>query len=74
MNMRLFAENPEKYIQQYSNEFESAFLDLVRKKYIDKKVLANRVYQEFISNKMHTHLNATKWPALTTFIEVSALH
>jgi len=34
-----------------------------------KRVLANRVYQEFISDKHHLHMNATRWVTLTEFVK-----
>ena len=32
-------------------------------------MLANRVYQEYISDKSHLHMNATRWVTLTEFIK-----
>jgi len=71
INMRLFSENPEKYIEEYSRDFEETFLELLRRKYYGQFVLANKVYQEHISDKMHTHMNATKWTNLTGFVDVN---
>ena len=34
-----------------------------------KRVQANRVYQEFIQDKQHTHMNATRWVTLTEFVK-----
>jgi len=68
--MRLFSENPDKYIEEYSQEFEEGYLEVLRRKYYGQKILANKVYQDYISDKMHTHMNATKWTTLTSFIEV----
>jgi len=67
--MRLFTENPEKYIEEYSRDFEETFLELLRRKYYGHQVLANKIYQEHISDKMHTHMNATKWTNLTGFVD-----
>ena len=30
---------------------------------------ANIVYQEYIADKEHTHMNSTKWETLTEFIK-----
>jgi len=68
--MRLFSENPDKYIEEYSKEFEETFLELLRRKYYGQTVLANKIYQEHISDKMHVHMNATKWTNLTGFVDV----
>ena len=34
-----------------------------------KRVLANRVYQEYISDKSHLHMNATRWVTLSEFVK-----
>ena len=34
-----------------------------------KRVKANNVYQEFIQDKHHLHMNATRWVTLTEFIK-----
>lgn len=67
-NMRLFADNPNDFLSQYSKEFEINFLDLLNKKYNKKRVLANSVYKEFIGDKQHVHMNSTKWSTLTGFV------
>ena len=38
-------------------------------RYGTKRVAANQVYQEYISDKLHLHMNATKWPTLTDFVK-----
>lgn len=32
-------------------------------------MLANRVYQEYIADKSHLHMNATRWVTLTEFVK-----
>ncbi|KAJ2551542.1 hypothetical protein EV175_003652 [Coemansia sp. RSA 1933] len=66
--MSIFAENPERYMEQFSQEFEDAFLSILSRRYGTKKVLANQVYQEIVSNKQHLHMNATKWDTLSEFV------
>jgi hypothetical protein len=34
-----------------------------------KRVRANQVYQEYISDKSHLHMNATRWVTLTEFVK-----
>lgn len=34
-----------------------------------KRVSANRVYQEFIQDKHHMHMNATRWVTLSEFVK-----
>ncbi|EEH49786.1 uncharacterized protein PADG_05865 [Paracoccidioides brasiliensis Pb18] len=65
--MLLVGEDPRKYIQQYSNEFLSDFLKQLRTSHGEKAVNINHYYQEYIANKEHIHMNATRWPSLTEF-------
>ncbi|KAL3989256.1 Domain of Kin17 curved DNA-binding family protein [Acanthocheilonema viteae] len=64
----LFAENPDTYLKEYSEEFENNFLKVLRSTFGTKRVRANEVYQEYIRDKMHTHMNSTKWHTLTNFV------
>jgi len=34
-----------------------------------KRVKANTVYQEFIQDKHHQHMNSTRWVTLTEFVK-----
>lgn len=34
-----------------------------------KRVFANRVYQEYIQDKSHLHMNSTRWVTLTEFVK-----
>ena len=63
----LVAEDPKKYIAQYTNDFQSDFLKLLRTAHGEKMVDLNRFYQEYIANKEHVHMNSTRWPSLTEF-------
>jgi len=65
----LFAETPESFLDAYSQEFESAFLHLLSRTHGTKRTFANAVYQEYIKEKEHTHMNATKWTTLTGFVK-----
>ena len=65
--MLLVGEDPRKYINDYGNQFQRDFLQLLRTSHGEKKVHLNHFYQEYISNKEHVHMNATKWPSLTEF-------
>jgi DNA/RNA-binding protein KIN17 len=65
--MLLVGEDPKKYINDYSNQFRRDFLLLLRTSHGEKQVQINHFYQEYISNKEHVHMNATKWPSLTEF-------
>ena len=39
------------------------------RRYNTKRVRANQVYQEFIQDKNHLHMNATRWVTLTEFVK-----
>ncbi|KAL7931233.1 domain of Kin17 curved DNA-binding domain-containing protein [Trichoderma chlorosporum] len=65
--MLVVGEDPKKFINQYSDEFLKDFLQLLRTAHGEKQVQINQFYQEYIANKEHIHMNATKWPSLTEF-------
>ncbi|CZT05997.1 related to mouse KIN17 protein [Rhynchosporium graminicola] len=65
--MLLVGEDPKKFINDYSNQFQKDFLQLLRTSHGEKKVNLNHFYQEYIHNKEHVHMNSTKWPSLTEF-------
>ncbi|ODQ80999.1 hypothetical protein BABINDRAFT_33895 [Babjeviella inositovora NRRL Y-12698] len=55
-------------IEKYSQEFMGSFLRLLRLNHGEKRISANKFYQEFIQDKDHTHMNSTKWSSLTQFV------
>lgn len=65
----LFADDPDKYIDTFSQEFLDMFLELLKRRFGTKRVQANNVYQEYISDREHTHMNATQWETLTDFVQ-----
>ncbi|EXJ83817.1 ubiquitin-conjugating enzyme E2 G2 [Capronia coronata CBS 617.96] len=65
--MQLIGEDPRKAINDFSNQFQKDFVQLLRTGHGEKKVNINQFYQEYISNKEHIHMNATKWASLTEF-------
>jgi DNA/RNA-binding protein KIN17 len=42
---------------------------LLQNRFGTKRVKANNVYQEYIQDKSHLHMNATRWVTLTEFIK-----
>ncbi|CAD5229294.1 unnamed protein product [Bursaphelenchus okinawaensis] len=64
----LFAENQTSYLKQFSKEFESNFLHILKNTFGGKRVRANDVYQDLIKDKGHIHMNSTVWHTLTGFI------
>jgi len=67
--MRIFRENRSTILDNYSREFEKCFMDLVRRRWRTKRVFANKVYNEYISDRNHIHMNATIWESLTSFVK-----
>lgn len=65
--MLVVGEDPKKFINDYSKQFQSDFLLLLRTGHGEKQINMNRFYQEYIANKEHIHMNSTKWPSLTEF-------
>ncbi|XP_066586887.1 DNA/RNA-binding protein KIN17 [Prorops nasuta] len=65
----LFADNAGKYMDQFSKEFSDGYLDLLRRQFGTKRVPANRVYQDYIADRTHIHMNATKWLSLTAYVK-----
>lgn len=66
-NILLIGENPNQAISDFSSQFLSDFIQLLRTSHGEKKVMINHFYQDYIHNKDHVHMNATKWPSLTEF-------
>lgn len=67
--MDVFGQNPNKVIRDYSVEFEKTFLDHLRRTHPFSRVSANVVYNEYIQDRHHVHMNATKWLSLTQFVK-----
>ncbi len=63
----LIGQDSRKHIQDYSNQFQHDFLQLLHTSHGEKKVQVNHFYQSYISHKEHIHMNATKWSSLTEF-------
>lgn len=64
----LVGENAGKFISNYSNEFHSGFISTLRRTFGTKRVLANTVYCEYIKDRDHVHLNATRWVAVAGYV------
>mmetsp|Transcript_633 Transcript_633/g.2118 ORF Transcript_633/g.2118 Transcript_633/m.2118 type:complete len:394 (+) Transcript_633:129-1310(+) len=65
--MLVFAENSGKYVGGFSDEFLQGYLDILRHRFGTKLVKANTVYQEYIKDRHHVHMNSTKWTTLSEF-------
>lgn len=65
----LFADNSNKYIYSFSKEFSDGYVELLRRRFGTKRVAANKIYQEYIADKDHLHMNATKWLTLSDYVK-----
>lgn len=65
----LLAEDVDKYMDTFSKEFQDTFLKLLKRQFGTRRVRANQVYQDYISDRHHTHMNATQWETLTEFVK-----
>jgi len=65
--MLVVGEHAGRHIASYSSQFQHDFVQLLSRRWGTKRVKANNVYQELISDKNHSHMNATRWVTLTEF-------
>lgn len=63
----IVSEDPEKFVNEFSKEFMAGFMYLLKTRYRSKRVLANTVFQEYIKERDHIHMNGTRWTTLTEF-------
>ena len=67
--MKVFQSNPDQVMDSFSTEFESAYLETLRRRHSTTKVNANLVYQEVIRERHHIHMNSTCWATLSDFVQ-----
>ncbi|KAL9877819.1 kin17 DNA and RNA binding protein [Glossina fuscipes fuscipes] len=65
----LFADSPGKFLYSFSKEFSDGYMELLRRRFGTKRVNANKVYQEYIADKNHIHMNATRWLTLSDYVK-----
>lgn len=65
--MQVIGSDVNKVSNDYSHQFQSDFLKLLRTAHGEKSIHMNHFYQEYISDKLHVHMNSTRWPSLTEF-------
>ena len=58
-----------KMIHDFSSQFQREFVSLLSRRFGTRRVLANQVYQEFIRERHHLHMNATRWVSLSEFVK-----
>jgi DNA/RNA-binding protein KIN17 len=67
--MELFSQNPAKFMDNYTRQFKNDFLALLKRRFGERRVFANMVYQEYIKDRQHIHMNATTWATLSDFVK-----
>lgn len=67
--MELFGQNPDRIIEGYSEEFLKSFLEHMRVAHPTVRIEAHKVYNEYIQDKHHIHMNSTQWHTLTEFVK-----
>ncbi|KAD6119059.1 hypothetical protein R6Q59_025161 [Mikania micrantha] len=67
--MEVFGQNPNRIIDGYSEEFESMFLEHMKRSHRFSRIAATVVYNEYISDRHHIHMNSTQWATLTEFVK-----
>lgn len=58
-----------KMIHDFSAQFQREFVSLLSRRFGTRRVLANQVYQEYIRERHHLHMNATRWVSLSEFVK-----
>jgi hypothetical protein len=56
-------------VEGYSEEFEKSFMEHLRRSHPFSRVSAKVVYNEYIADRHHVHMNSTKWYTLTDFVK-----
>lgn len=67
--MQVFGDNPMRFVDGFSEEFESSFLEHVKRSHRFSRVAATVLYNEYISDRHHIHMNSTQWATLTDFVK-----
>ncbi len=50
-------------------DFMDGYLDTLKRRCGTKRIHANVVYQDYISDREHIHMNSTQWETLTDFVK-----
>ncbi|TKY85172.1 hypothetical protein EX895_006252 [Sporisorium graminicola] len=59
----------QRVIDDFSSTFQKEFVQLLSRRFGARRVRANQVYQEYIADRHHTHMNATQWTSLSDFVK-----
>ncbi|KAM3295578.1 hypothetical protein ACQJBY_038072 [Aegilops geniculata] len=67
--MAIFGQAPDRVVEGFSDEFLEEFLTLLRRAHRSSRVAATVIYNEFIADRHHVHMNSTRWATLTEFVK-----
>ncbi|KAJ3320454.1 DNA/RNA-binding protein kin17 [Boothiomyces sp. JEL0866] len=67
--MVLFAENKELFLEKHSNDFHNSFMQMLGSRYKNGRHSAKAIYEDFISDPFHVHLNSTRWTSFTSYVK-----
>ncbi|XP_020241039.1 KIN17-like protein [Asparagus officinalis] len=67
--MQVFGQNPHRVIDGYTEEFETMFLEHMKRSHRFSRIAATVVYNEYIADRHHVHMNSTQWATLTEFVK-----
>lgn len=67
--MSIFGDNPDRFVDGYTNEFERSFLEHMKRSHRFSRIAATVVYNEYINDRHHIHMNSTQWATLTEFVK-----
>ncbi|XP_074324389.1 KIN17-like protein [Apium graveolens] len=67
--MHVFGQNPNFVVECFSHEFEFTFLEHIKRSHGISRVAATCVYNEYIADRHHVHMNSTQWVTLTEFVK-----
>lgn len=56
-------------MDDFSGTFNREYINTLKRRFGTKRVNANIVYQEYISEKDHIHMNSTKWYTLSDYVQ-----
>ncbi len=56
-----------KVVDDFSKQFQDGFVSLLSRRFGSRRIKANQVYQEYIADRHHLHMNATRWLSLSEF-------
>lgn len=66
---KLFRSNAKNFLDNFSERFQKGFLEILSHRHNTKRVSANVVYNEYIQDRHHIHMNSTKWVTLSQFVQ-----